>query len=434
MVHPFWPSVRPKVIFLTGQYGTSHREVCDGLCRVATEKLGHHSRMQPIAKPYSVEEHIWRIAGSSEAFFELPNDSERDEVWRDAFSRVKAEIERDDPIFAFVSLHAVYLWKKRFFSSVDWDGLLTIEPNVIVTLVDDIYDTCCRIRQQQVAHGVVEGGGYTLQEILSWRLREVHTSVLIAKHVRVNPEWFPSLEGYLEHHDRDVRGIDRREMRMVFGRPLDHYVISVKQNISDLYRLLFERKTLRVYSSYPISAPRQKPDADFFESLREWRDTLHQRFVVFDPVAIDEARFVFEKGSTTVRVLGARLAYGIGEPMVSAPTDDTPTWSAADLSAIAEAVIQQVGERDYKLVSQADVVLMWRPLYDRQTHGGVDSEGVFAAAKRIPVHSYHPASDRVGNKPFPPHYGTPHGTEEEVLAVAATLRAEGGAERRSEMY
>jgi hypothetical protein len=423
------------IILLTGQYGTSHAEVSAHLRWLASERLHHLTSLHPIACSYSVEDEIWDLTGGPEAFFELPNDSERDDIWNEAFVRVRAKIDRESPVFAFVSLHVVYLWKKRFFSSVDWDRLLTIQPRAIVTLIDDVYDISTRIAEGQERDGVrVPGGGYPLQEILAWRLREIHTSSLIAKHLRVNPEGFPSIDRFLADSNRNSRHIERRELELVFGKPCDHFVIAVKQDAEDLYRLLFDRKMLRIYASYPISAPRRKNDLAFLQGLREWRSRLHGQYVVFDPVGIDEARFVETDGVITGRQLTARIPYEIGTPMVKLPKQQQEEWPLEELRAIRDTVIQQIGERDYKLVSQANVVLMWRPLYEKQRHDGVDSEGVFAAAKRIPVHSYHPAPDLVPNKPFPPHYGTPHATEVEVLQMAEAIQKDRNGIQVAETY
>lgn len=406
-----------KVLLLTGQYGTCHSTVGNTLCRMASEKLAHLTTVQPIARFYSVEQQIWLLTGAPEVFFELPNDAERDQLWHDAFTTIRSKIEEENPLFAFLSFHAVHFWKKRFFSCVDWDRLLTIQPQVILTLVDDIYDIHTRITEDQTRKGVgIPRGQLTLQELLSWRLREIHTCNLIAKHLRVNPEWFPSVERFLKNRAKQIRGLDRRELDQIFGEPGDHYVLSVKQDAEDFYRLLFARQTLRVYSSFPISAPRKRNDTAYFEDLQRWREHIHREFVVFDPLAIDEARFIDGDDGVMEEALRPRIPYGIGTPIV--PSSGTPdAWPLSELRAIREGVIQQVGERDYKLESQADLVAMWRPLYGKDTHDGVDSEGVFAAAKRIPTHSYHPKVDRTLDKPFPAHYGVPHANEAELLEV-----------------
>ncbi|MBU4492114.1 MAG: hypothetical protein KKD69_06590, partial [Euryarchaeota archaeon] len=357
-------------------------------------------------------------AGSSEAFFEQLDDQDRDKNWLQAFLKIQRQIKKDNPLFPILSLHVVYLWKKRFFSCVDWNILTTLQPSVIVTLIDDIYDIKGRIETNQKAAVTMNEDDHSLLAILSWRLREIHTCNLIAKHLYVNPERFPSIDNLLLRRTEsmlfDVTCLD--EIEQIFGKPLPHYVISVKQSLNDLYRLLFERKKIRIYYSFPISAPRKENDKDYFKKLQEWRLRMHKEFVVFDPLAIDELRFNMDENDNVIEdKLKKRIPYRVGRPIVLPPSIPINSFPKQELQTISNLVVQQVSERDYKLVSQAQLVVMWRPLYKGRTHAGVESEGVYAATKGIPVHSYHPKEDRQSNKPFPAHFGVAHLNVEELF-------------------
>lgn len=187
-----------RVILLTGQYGTSHDIVGNTLCNLANERLRDLSRIQPISKFYSIDKEIWKITGGSQVFFDFPTDNERHEAWKRAFSTIKAKIEHENPVFAIISLHVINYWKGRFFSCVDWDYLITIKPRVIITIIDDIYDIHTRIIETQRSRGVtIPEGQYNLLEILSWRLREIHTCNLFSKHLFINPGLFPSIKMFL---------------------------------------------------------------------------------------------------------------------------------------------------------------------------------------------------------------------------------------------
>lgn len=405
----------PGLILLTGQYGTSHEEVGKKLSNLVDKRLSELSKIQPISKFYSIEKELWDIAGSSEAFFEKLNDQDRDKIWLQAFLKIQRQIKKDNSLFPILSLHVVYLWKKRFFSCVDWDFLTTIQPAVIVTLIDDIYDIKGRIEESQQPAVRMNEEDRSLFAILSWRLREIHTCNLIAKHLYVNPERFPSIEN-LFRKESMLFSATHSEIEQFFGKPLPHYVISVKQSLDDFYRLLFERKTIRIYYSFPITAPRNENDVGYFKKLQEWRLQMHKEFVVFDPLAIDELRFKMdENGNVTDNRLIKRIPYEIGHPIVPPPQKNIDSFPQQELQTISNLVIQQISERDYKLVSQAQLVVMWRPLYGGRTHDGVESEGVYAAAKGIPVHSYHPKEDRKPNKPFPAHFGVAHQTVKELF-------------------
>lgn len=424
----------PGLILFTGQYGTSHEEVGKKLSDLVSRRLSGLSKIQPISKFYSIEKELWTIAGGSEAFFEKLNDQERDKIWLEAFLKIHQQIKKDNPIFSILSLHVVYLWKKRFFSCVDWDFLRTIQPTVIVTLIDDIYDIKGRIETSQQPAVRMNEEDRSLFAILSWRLREIHTCNLIAKHLYVNPERFPSIENLFRKENMPF-SVTYSEIEQIFGKPLPHYVISVKQSLDDFYRLLFERKKIRIYDSFPISTPRKNDDRDYFEKLQEWRLRMHKEFVVFDPLAIDELRFKMDNnGSVTDDKLTKRIPYKIGRPIVPPPKQTIRSFSLQELQTISNLVIQQVSERDYKLVSQAQIVVMWRPLYGGETHDGVESEGVFAAAKGIPVHSYHPEEDRRPNKPFPAHFGVSHKTEDELFQTIKKIQEELGEKQKDDTH
>ena len=407
-----------SVILLTGQYGTSHEVVARSLCTLIQEH-----QPQSTAAYYSVEDEIWDIL-PADSFFELQTDRERDTYWHRAFSRVKRKIDDAAPRFAFVSVHAVYLWKKRFFSCLDWDRLLTIPVRVILTLIDDVYDVHVRIASQQAADGGrIPDERLSLQEILGWRSREIQTCNLLAKHLRVNPHWFPTTERFLRDGAEapEDAGINVRELGQVFGTPCDHFVISIKQEANDFYRLLFDRKKVRVYASFPISEPREKNDQDYFDKLLQWRKRIHEAFVVFDPLAIDELRFARHANGEIDSQLRSRWPYGLGVPIVPSvqPND---TWGLDELQSICDGVIQQVSERDFKLEGQAEVTAQYRPLYGRGTHGGVDAEGVFARAKGIQLHSFIPDEDRRSYKAFPGNFGVNHDTEPQLFKALKALQ------------
>lgn len=180
---------------------------------------------------------------------------------------------------------------------------------------------------------------------------------------------------------------------------------------------MFNRKKLKVYLSFPISEPRKKEDDDYFSKLITWRSRIHNEFVAFDPLAIDEGRFDIDKEGKVKPKLKPRIPYAIGEPIVPPPQKAFEEWTSIDLQSIINFVIQQIGERDYKLESQSNFVAMWRPVYGKETHDGVNAEGAFARANRITTHSYHPLQDETPSKPFPPHFGVPHRDEDELFEI-----------------
>lgn len=137
---------------------------------------------------------------------------------------------------------------------------------------------------------------------------------------------------------------------------------------------------------------------------------MHSEFVVFDPLAIDELRFnMDDNGNVIEDKLKERIPYSVGQPIIPLPTNPINSFPKQELQTISNLVVQQVSERDYKLVSQAQLVVMWRPLYGGETHDGVNSEGAYARAKGIPIHSYHPQEDKKKHIiAFPANFGLDH--------------------------
>lgn len=433
-----------KVILLAGQYGTSHKTVANTLCKMANERLSP-TTWQPIAKTYSIDDEVWERSGGPTAFFKLPNDKMRDAYWQDACSLIERDILKDNPVYAIVSLHIVYfgVGEKRFFSCVDWDRLMSLKPRVILTLIDDIYDIYTRIIAEHKSDAVISGGKIIISDILSWRIREIHTCNLLAKHLYINRKMFPSINSLLSSPDV-ISKIPKleEELNVIFNKPCDHFVISIKQDPEDFYRLLFDYKKLRVYLSFPISTPRKAKDDSFFDKLLAFRKKIHADYIAFDPLAIDELRFVVnkdKKGNKIIkRKLTNRIIYGVGTPIVSPPGNTLETCpireESESLEAIFESVVQQVNERDLKLTSQADYVVMWRPLYGKETHDGVAAEGTFAAAKGITVHSYHPIEDRIKGKPFIHNIGTERLTEDALFKALKDCQKEYEKKQIEEAY
>lgn len=444
------------VILLTGQYGTSHKTVADTLRKMAEKTVADTLRKraeeelslipdQPIVMTYSIDDALWKCSNGPTAFFKLPNDKMRDEYWQDAFSLIKRDILNDNPVYAIVSLHIVYFWEKRFFSCVDWDRLMSLQPRVILTLIDDIYDIYNRIVADHKRGSVISDGKISISDILSWRIREIHTCNLLAKNLYVKRELFPSIDSLLNKPDvirsTKIPNLEE-ELHVIFNQSCDHFVISVKQNPKDFYCLLFKRKKMRVYLSFPISKPRENGDNDFFNNLLAFRKKIHKDCIAFDPLAIDELRFVVNKNKKGNKIvtgkLTDRIIYGIGTPIVSPPAN-TPERcpiqeDSESLESIYESVVQQINERDLKLTSQASLVVMWRPLYGKKTHDGVAAEGTFAAAKGITVHSYHPKQDRIKGKPFIPNIGTQHQTKDAFFKAIKECQKEYEVKQIEETY
>ncbi|HHT9125152.1 MAG TPA: hypothetical protein ACFYD6_04955 [Candidatus Brocadiia bacterium] len=402
-------------VLITGQHGVKHEDVADALVKQVNEIYGKRGLVgEPIIAHESIERAIKvRVGDDLPVFFRLPTDFERQKIWDDVSNVIKLRFEKTHPrppVHKIISLHAIYYWEGRFFSLINWELLLSLSPTVIVTLIDDIYDIYGRIKQDQ-KNGVIgiPGGEYSLPVILSWREREILQTFTISKHLYLDPEYYS---------DAKTSNLPAG-LRHVFHPPIKHFVISVKQSIQTLYDILFNRKKLPVYASFPISAPRRKLKSGvledkktaekIIEDLHNWRSMLHSKFAVFDPIGIDELRF-----GEDYRLI-PRINFSVSSPMVSPIDDADSKIRPEELKAVKEQINYQIKERDFQLISQSQCTVMWRPLLWNEAHDGVQQEATYAKAAHKMIFSYHPSLDNMSQKPFPYEIGSFMRSEKDVV-------------------
>jgi len=100
-----------------------------------------------------------------------------------------------------------------------------IQADCIVTLIDNIYEVQQILRRDNPRDPAIHS--LRLREIAMWRSQEYVLSYLMAKATEEGEKTIPV------------------------------YVVSVKQNVDMLFRLLFMPKSLRIYASFPITGARR---------------------------------------------------------------------------------------------------------------------------------------------------------------------------------
>lgn len=323
----------------------------------------------------------------------------------------------DTPIVLAAHMCFYHQQSREFVPLVDADLLAKrFEPDVIVTLIDDVEHMFKRLREpgQMYANHHYEGFGGVAQacrdlsQLVHWRASET----AFAKS---------------------------------FARPIeecDHFLLAVKHPVSTLGALLFEPDRPRTYLSHAISEPRRKlAEGDsalfdaFCEELEQASAVLRTRAVLFEPTAIDEFRFRSFTCKDSQGELGPRIPLptttnrwqllnrgnhllwcDVGDD--DNPVDPKGHFTAADLNHFeqtkkklcelvasgadnaeavkeAEAALAQLVEvenathlvrslvgdigrsvtsRDLQLVEQADHLIVVRPLFNGNSSGGVEKE------------------------------------------------------------
>ena len=300
--------------------------------------------------------------------------------WRRAGLGIAEQLEAIDPRHSLIAAHLTYYTSGRQFSLIDVPTIRRWRPDCIITLVDDMLDIHAAMQRRDADQHT--NFRLRLREILAWRTAEIAMADLLARNL------------YEQRH-------------------VPHYVVGVKHPAEMLYRLIFARRQYPlVYSSFPITAVRD--DADLRATIDDIRSELHRRFIVFDPLTLDEG---------TPQVLAkaqAAVAHNVSEITIC---DDEARWPLTLTGTLSEGrpptypmtldpqeplevwddLENQIRHRDLTMVEQAQCVAGYRITMGGRLSTGMYSELMYAshtAEPARPVLMYADASDHGLEHPF----------------------------------
>jgi hypothetical protein len=274
-----------------------------------------------------------------------------------------------------VPLHFTHVYYDRAFTALSWPSpsdnnapsllisfLRRLKPDIIVNLIDDIH-----VVQRRIKLGV-HGYRLRLRELIKWREFETSIADYCANEI---------IRGRKSNNDFAE---DRFERSPIFA---------IQHQQTALARYIFNPDCVRVYASYPISSVRkQRSKADVFALMGEVNDfvaALSSRFVVFNPTTIDEVPLnkLYDRVSAAHRKSKTRTPKSVSLPkshrwpvpgdnkLSSEKIVDDMQLSWADLQDVslpddsdpeARTIIgRQVVARDFRLIDQADCVVIYRP-------------------------------------------------------------------------
>ena len=261
-----------------------------------------------------------------------------------------SESERDPSEHTFVTVHATYFRRTRFFSVASLNLLHEFNPDIIITLIDDAYECWHRIQERERLQP--RGTNLRLRDIFLWRTVEIMTGDLLSH-----------------------------------GLGVQNYVVAVKHPAKMVRRLILEPGIKRIYSSFPISSTRDHVDRR--KNVDDFRKSLHERFTVFDPLTIDERVLVtaldgMKEGEDNVNIaLELRWPPWFNEGLEALAT---PYDSNYPLSIPVDQMIEsvtdidrQIEARDYRLIDSVVAVAAYRPSFNKHHSRGVSSELLYAA-------------------------------------------------------
>ena len=302
------------------------------------------------------------------------------DAWQRAGLAIAEQMEDLDPRHSLLATHLTYYTSGRQFSLIDIPTIRRWRPDSIITLVDDMLDIRAALaRRDAEQHTNFQ---LRLREILAWRSAEIAMADLLARNL----------------YER---------------RKIPHYVVSVKHPAEMLYRLIFHRRRFPVvYSSFPITAIRE--DADRRAAVDAIRRELHRRFIVFDPLTLDEGTpQVFDKARAACAADAPEIAIAAEEarwPLDNAGTlkDGLPssfpmTLDPREALEVWDDMENQVRHRDLTMVEQAQCVAAYRITMGGRLSTGMYSELMYAshtAEPARPVLMYADPADGGLDHPF----------------------------------
>lgn len=264
-----------------------------------------------------------------------------------ALERITAEVHSLPPETSWILVtHATFSWNYSIVPGLDVYYLNLLQPDLYVTITDGILGIRQRLTDERWQR-------VTVNNLLWWRDVERASTELMAAWQR---------------------------------KP--HYLIGRRQGPETLYRLMFARQTHTAYLSYPMT---HLQDPQLLAALERFRQRLREQLIVFDPAAVDDftmepdAQIGFSDGSAEARQLGATFVANNREDGGPAPgafgavgTLSAKTGRARDLLLDAREADEhgearppnpenvahvdgQIVDRDYKLVAQADNVVVYYP-------------------------------------------------------------------------
>ena len=321
-------------------------------------------------------------------------------AWKRAGQAIAERIEGADPRHSLIAAHLTYYTSGRQFSLIDLPTIRRWRPDCIITLVDDMLDIRAALaRRDAERHTNFQ---LRLREILAWRSAEIAMADLLARNL---------------YEQRDI----------------PHYVVGLKHPAEMLYRLIFHRRRFPVvYSSFPITAIRY--DADRRASVDGIRGELHRRFIVFDPLTLDEgtpqvfdkARAACEDGVDQITITADEARWPLsnaGTLKDGLPSAFPMTLDPREALEVWDDMENQVRHRDLTMVEQAQCVAAYRITMDGRLSTGMYSELMYAshtAEPARPVLMYADPEDGGLDHPFLRNFNhrTYYATEDWFNAIA----------------
>ncbi|RLE65699.1 MAG: hypothetical protein DRJ47_04470 [Thermoprotei archaeon] len=246
-----------------------------------------------------------------------------------------------------ISSHACFRWKRHLVPGFNFYYLNRLNPDIYITVVDNIHSIKVRLEMNPQWKGKL-----SLKDIITWRDEEIFITSMLAQYQ---------------------------------NKP--HYVLAKNMGAKTFFDIVYrvERRKKegkepapKAYISYPITFMRQ--DEKWFERKEKFKEKLEEiGIIIFDPMAVEELDLLS---------MAAKASQN-GEPSVEVDANGhSYNIPIEEIYEAKEDMIEQVVVRDYQLIDQADMIIVYYPTH--MLSPGVLSEINYAYTHNKEVYAFFP--------------------------------------------
>ena len=323
------------------------------------------------------------------AYLDSPDPTLKFDIFETTFQRVAKLVGENMGKFehVFLLIHLSYFKNSEFyppFIPTLYNQMFTRlhESEIkIITLIDDVFSVWQKISKRE-EKGIYYNTKLSLREILVWRSLESLRAESLKKHSEYESEG---------------------------SKRVSHYVLAIRHPHYTFHNLIFKKKFIKIYLSYPISESRKTCNG--IKDVNRFRTKMHDMgkkygLVIFDPVAIDELciKFALDKllqdtGSSkaTSVTITEKDRWPICLPdLIDEHIPFPITLPSSEVEEVIKDIKNQIVSRDYTLVDSASYLAVYRPFYNKIQSQGIQKEIDRANDHMKRVLVYHPTKDTDG--------------------------------------
>ncbi len=318
-------------VIMTGQVGVEKKPYLDGVAQLAADHA------EPISF-YHVGDRMYEEAPDVRpgAILDLPL-GRLHTLRRSVFKDIIADSA--DQANIVVNTHATFRWRHGLFRAFDFDQVKKLRPDLFVCLVDNAESTYYRLHRE---HSV----DATLKDVMVWREEEIMATELLAQAMGCGNRFFVLSRGRAE--------------------PTTAAMLS----------LVTQPDRRKVYPSFPMSHVVDMPDV--LDQICQFRATLAEHFVTFDPADVDE-KIMLDKAIAAAK---EGKDFIEGSALDSQGQLQTFNVSVKQILDCAGDIDGQIYARDFKLIDQSDMIVSYIP----ELPGGIP--GLSSGVERELQHAF----------------------------------------------